>query len=98
VLGALQDPRLRELVATLLGRALRAVGQPVPAAVEPDDALEREGDADLLVRLQLGNVEDEGGRERRPAEAVLLEVGQAATRPWSRCLSCTGSSAAPAAT
>ncbi len=61
-----------ELVAAGGGRALGVMRQPVLVGVDADEILEGAGEARLLVRLQLGQVDQDIGVHRRPAEQVLV--------------------------
>ena len=64
----------RKLIAALFGCALGVVRQPVLVRVDADEIFQRAGDADLFVRLELGQVDEHVRVHRRAAEEILVTV------------------------
>ena len=76
-----------ELIATAVRRALGVMRQPVLVGVDADQVLQRAGQADLLVGLQLGHVDQHVGVHRRAAEQVLVACSRrvaCSSRPCRR--------------
>ena len=70
-------PSHGELIAAVVRRAFRVVRQPILVGVDAHQVLQRARQADLLVRLELGQVDQDIRVHRRAAEQIFVALARA---------------------